>query len=39
MLYRMKGIDDQMSVAADALYEDYKTDNNLTAFKDIDFEN
>ncbi|MBN1767985.1 MAG: hypothetical protein JW842_05700 [Prolixibacteraceae bacterium] len=35
---RKNGIDKQMSVAADALYEDYKSDNNLTSFTDIDFD-
>jgi len=29
----------QLSIAAEALYNDYKTDKDLTAFTDIDFEN
>ena len=28
----------QMKVASDKLYEDYKNDTELTAFKEIDFE-
>jgi hypothetical protein len=29
----------QMEMAAESLYEDYRNDKNLTAFTDIDFEN
>jgi len=29
---------DQMNLAAEALYSDYKTDKDLIAFTDIDFE-
>ncbi|WP_372948747.1 hypothetical protein [Mariniphaga sp.] len=29
---------DQMNLAAEALYSDYKKDKDLTAFTDIDFE-
>jgi len=29
----------QMEKAADSLYIDYKSDNELTAFTDLDFEN
>ena len=29
----------QMEIAAESLYEDYRGDKNLTVFTDIDFEN
>ena len=29
----------QMEIAAESLYEDYRSDKNLTVFTDIDFEN
>ncbi|MFO8053646.1 MAG: hypothetical protein R6U19_00590 [Bacteroidales bacterium] len=30
---------DQITIAAEKLYEDYKTDSGLTQFTNIDFEN
>ena len=36
---RKKAEEKQMELAAEALYEDYKKDKNLTAFTGIDFDN
>lgn len=38
-LIRKQEQDDRMTLASDTLYQDYLTDTELTAFKDIDFEN
>lgn len=38
-LIRKQEKKDQMKKAADELYEDYLTDNELTVFTDLDFEN
>ncbi len=36
---RKKAQENQMEMAAEALYEDYKNDKDLTAFTGIDFDN
>lgn len=38
-LIRKQEKEDQMKKAADELYEDYLTDNELTVFTNLDFEN
>jgi len=38
-LMRRQEEEGQMKTAADKLYEDYLTDNELTAFTNLDFEN
>lgn len=38
-ILRKQEIREQMTTAADTLYEDYKTDSELTQFTNIDFEN
>ena len=38
-LIRKQEEEEQMKKAADELYEDYRTNKELTAFTDLDFEN
>jgi hypothetical protein len=38
-LMRKRKEKSQMTTAADSLYEDYKTDKELTQFTNLDFEN